>query len=415
MNRLPRKDIAIVGLGWAGSIVARQLAETGLDIVCFERGPWRDTARDFNLATIMDELRYNSRTDLMVQPAQAGITTRNNSQEVALPMRKWGSMHPGNGVGGASTHWAGITWRFTEDIFRQRSHLIERYGPNAIPADLTIQDWGITYDELEPYYYDYDRLAGVSGKAGNLKGKIQPGGNPFEAPRQHEYPTGPMAQTFAPSLFTKATTELGYKPFPVPSSLLSEPYTNSLGVKMGPCTFCGFCTNYGCANYSKASALICVVPWLLLQPNIEIRVNSEVLKVVLDPAGKKATGVVYADENNDETFQPADLVIICSFPFENVRLMLLSGIGKAYDPTTGTGNTGRNFAYQVPNSAAGFFEKAYFNPFVGSGAGGAGIDEFNNDNFDHAKLGFYGGGSTRMIPIGAAPISYRPVPAGTPR
>ncbi len=44
-----------------------------------------------------------------------------------------------------------------------------------------------------------------------------------------------------------------------------------------------------------------------------------------------------------------------------------------------------------------------------------GIDELNNDNFDHSGLGFVGGGSTRVTPIGAAPIASRPVPPGTPR
>ncbi|RCW87096.1 GMC family oxidoreductase [Paracoccus lutimaris] len=415
MRRLPKKDIVIVGLGWAGSIVARQLAETGLDILCLERGPWRDTARDFNISTVTDELRFDKRQALMVQPAQAGITVRNTVSETALPMRQWGSFHPGNGVGGAGLHWAGITWRFTPEIFRQRSHLVERYGESAIPAELTVQDWGLTYDELEPHYDAFDKLAGVSGRAGNLKGEIREGGNPFEGPRQNDYPLPPMVQTHGPKLFAKAAAELGYHPFPSPSALPSEPYTNSLGLKMGPCTYCGFCTNYGCANYSKASALICVVPWLLLQPNIEIRVNSEVVRIEKDGTGRRATGVVYLDGAGEELFQPADLVAVCGFQLENVRLMLLSGVGQPYDPATGTGVTGRNYAYQTPNSVTGFFENVAFNPFIGSGAAGGALDDLNNDNFDHAGLGFFGGGSTRVIPIGGAPISQRHVPSGTPR
>ena len=46
----------------------------------------------------------------------------------------------------------------------------ERYGKSFIPADMTIQDWGITYDELEPYYDRFEYTAAVSGKAGNIKG-----------------------------------------------------------------------------------------------------------------------------------------------------------------------------------------------------------------------------------------------------
>ena len=43
-KRLPHKDVVVVGLGWAGSIIANELTDEGLDVVAIERGPWRDTA-----------------------------------------------------------------------------------------------------------------------------------------------------------------------------------------------------------------------------------------------------------------------------------------------------------------------------------------------------------------------------------
>ena len=30
--------------------------------------------------------------------------------------------------------------------------------------DMTIQDWGITYDEIEPYYTKFEQMAGISGE-----------------------------------------------------------------------------------------------------------------------------------------------------------------------------------------------------------------------------------------------------------
>jgi gluconate 2-dehydrogenase alpha chain len=414
-TKLPRTDVVVIGLGWAGSIIANALTDQGLDVIAFERGPWRDTARDFNIASAPDELRYNQRQELMVQTAQNAITVRNDPSQTALPMRSWGSFHPGNGTGGAGNHWAGITFRFQPNEFRLRSYLTERYGAKAISEELTLQDWGTDWSEMEPHYTAFDRLAGLSGKAGNLKGQIQDGGNPFEGPRSEEYPTRPMRQPFGPTLFAEAARNLGYKPFPVPSALISEPYTNSLGVTMGPCTFCGFCTNYGCANYSKASAITTVLPALVRKSNFQAQTNSEVLRVTLDATGKHATGIVYVDTSGKEWEQPADLVIVTAFTLENVRLMLLSGVGTPYDPATNIGTTGRNYAYQTANSVTLFFDDKNFNPFIGAGAVGMGIDEFNNDNFDHSGLGFFGGGSVRVTPIGAAPIGYRPTPPGTPR
>src|SRR5204863_5194944 len=115
------------------------------------------------------------------------LTIRNRPAQDAQPMRRPGSFLPGEVVGGSGVHWSGHTWRWTDMEFKVRSHYEERYGKNFIPADMTIQDWGITYAELEPYYEKFERVAAVSGKAGNLNGDIVPGGNPFEAPRAHEY------------------------------------------------------------------------------------------------------------------------------------------------------------------------------------------------------------------------------------
>lgn len=412
-TKLPPKDVVVVGLGWAGAIIANELTDEGLDVVAIERGPWRDTARDFNIATAPDELRYNTRQELMLQTAQNTITVRNNVSETALPMRSWGSFHPGNGTGGAGNHWAGISFRFGPEEFRLKSHLTEKYG--AIPSELVLQDWGTDWTEMEPHYAAFDRVAGLSGKAGNLRGVIQDGGNPFEGPRSAEFPTPPLRQPYGPTLFAEAARNMGYKPFPVPSALISQPYTNPLGVTMGACTFCGFCTNYGCANYSKGSAITTILPVLIRKSNFSVLTNSEVLKVTLDSSGKRATGVVFVDTSGREWEQPADLVIVAAFPFENARLMLLSGVGQPYDPVANTGTTGRSYCYQTANSVQLFFDNKNFNPFIGGGAVGMGIDEFNNDNFDHSGLGFFGGGSIRVTPIGAAPIATRPTPPGTPK
>ena len=57
---------------------------------------------------------------------------------------------------------------------------------------MTIQDWGVTYDELEPYYDRFEYLCGISGQAGNVNGAIQAGGNPFEGARARGYPLPPL-------------------------------------------------------------------------------------------------------------------------------------------------------------------------------------------------------------------------------
>ena len=44
-TKLKSADIVIVGLGWTGGILAKELANTGLSIVVLERGAPRDTIR----------------------------------------------------------------------------------------------------------------------------------------------------------------------------------------------------------------------------------------------------------------------------------------------------------------------------------------------------------------------------------
>lgn len=240
-TRLPKTDVAIVGLGWTGSIQARELTAAGLRVVAIERGPWRETSTDFPVTFAQDERRYHIRHDLFLRPAQETITIRNNVGQTALPMRTWGSFMMPNGVGGGGVHWNAETWRFLPSDFRLKSHLTERYGAGFLPEDMTIQDWGVTYDDLEPHYDSFERLCGTSGRAGNIKGTKQPGGNPFEGPRSRDYPTPPQKQPFGPTLFGQAAESMGYHPFPQPSGNLSEAYTNPLGVTLGACTYCGFC------------------------------------------------------------------------------------------------------------------------------------------------------------------------------
>jgi gluconate 2-dehydrogenase alpha chain len=150
--------------------------------------------------------------------------------------------------------------------------------------------------------------------------------------------------------------------------------------------------------------------------NFEVRTESEVTRINLDNAGKRATGVTFVDSSGEEFEQPADLVILCGFQLWNVQLLLLSGIGTAYNPQTGEGQIGRNFTHQTMSSALGFFDKDKynFNPFVSAGSMGICIDEFNGDNFDHGPLGFVGGGYIGQVQTNGRPIQTTAVPPGTP-
>jgi gluconate 2-dehydrogenase alpha chain len=154
---------------------------------------------------------------------------------------------------------------------------------------------------------------------------------------------------------------------------------------------------------------------LLQDPKFELRTDAYVARLDYDKHAKKVKGVVYIDRRTgEEITQPADLVILTAYPFNNVLLLRLAGIGQPYDPQSGKGVVGKNYCYQTVGGVT-FFVDDEINPWIGTGTSAASIDEFQADNFDHGGLGFFGGGYICVSGSGGRPIQVRATPPGTPR
>jgi gluconate 2-dehydrogenase alpha chain len=416
VTMLPKKTVVIVGGGLSAALVARQVTAKGTDVVMLERGPERDNGAEAKLPTQRDELRWDVHGNLGQDWSMETYTFRHAPKDTALPARRLAAFMPGDGVGGAGDHWNGFLWRWAEYDPALRSHLEKRYGKKAIPGDMLLQDWGVTYAEMEPYHHQFEQLFGLCGKAGNIKGKIVPGGNPFEAPRRGEYPQKPLETTQAGLIFTAAAEKLGYKPFPSPAADSSGPYTNPDGMKLAECQYCGHCSPFICEARAKGTPSTLLFPLLRRRGNFELRPMSRVYGIVYDKEAKRATGVRHTDLLTGADYeQPADVVVLAAFTMSNTRLLLLSKIGRPYDPETGEGSLGRNFCYQVNSANLVFMKDQWINPFLCAGSSGVAIDEFNGDNFDHAGLGFLGGGVIACNIISGRPIKIARTPPGTPR
>jgi gluconate 2-dehydrogenase alpha chain len=401
-------DAVIVGVGWAGGIIASELTKAGLSVVGLERGPLR-APNDSAYVDKHDELRFAVRQDLVQDTALETWTFRHHDRERALPIRYAGAFTPATGVGGSSGHYGALTSRMAPWEFEIRSRTIARYGESAIAEGSTIQDWGITYEELEPYYDRMERQIGVSGAAGNVSCELREGGNPFEGPRSRPFPLPPVKLGEGATMIAAACRSLGLHPHPMASAILTRDYTNPDGVARGACTYCGNCSFYLCAAHAKGDALEAVLPVALASGRFDLRPSSYVVRVLHD--GGRATGVLYHDAAGQLVEQPAELVVLSAYAFNNTRLLLLSGMGEPYDPISATGVVGRNYAHQVHVLATGFFRNRRFRSYMGSG-GGIMVDDYANDNFDHGELGFIGGGALLCSPSLAAIRS--PLPPGTP-
>jgi gluconate 2-dehydrogenase alpha chain len=404
MKTLPAVDAVIIGGGWAGLLMAKELgSRTALSIVVLERGVAR-VSSDYTDA--MDELDYAIRLHMMQDLSQETVTLRHNTGQRALPLRQHGSFQIGAGVGGSGEHWNAQCPRFLPDCFELLSRSSAKYGAEALPEDHSIRDWGITYDELEPYYTRAEKLLGVSGKAGNLKGKQIDGGNIFEGWRSEEYPTPPTKVPYFSALFRDAAASLGYHPYSAPSATISQSYTNPDGISRGACTYCGFCGRFGCMVGAKAQPTNLLLPIIQKRKNVVLRAGAWVRRILFESGtNPKARGVTYIDATGEEVLQPASLVFLSSWTFNNTRLLLLSGIGQPYDPATGRGTVGSNLTHQVSTAAATVFFDQPLNRFMGSGSAGILMSDFDGDAFDHSKLGFLRGGYLAARGYGFQPIA----------
>ena len=377
---LKKTNVVIVGLGAAGGVACLPLAQAGIEVIGLDAGPRLNT-RDM----APDELRL-SRGVWPPGPQKTkgeAPTSRPNAASVAVQ-----GNHPMmNAVGGTSIHYWGQSWRLNPWDFKVRSETIRRYGASRIPRGSTIEDWPFDYDELEPYYDKVEYAIGVSGKAGNINGKIDERGNIFEAPRKREFPMPALRTTGFTERMAAAARSLGWHPFSGPAAVTTRSYDGRPG-----CAYHGYCSGAGCHVNAKSSTAVSTIPKAEKTGRFSIVPEARVTAVEADDNGR-VTGVTYV-KNGVEYFQPADVVLVAGYVYENSRLLLLSK-SKAYPKglSNNHGQVGRHyFSHNQGAPVAALFPFA-LNNWYGLPAQGTAVDNWADDNFDHSGLDFIGGGS----------------------
>jgi gluconate 2-dehydrogenase alpha chain len=393
-------DVAVIGLGAAGGVAVLPLARAGLKVVGIEAGTWMDP-HSFK----PDEIYNNVRSMVTSVPkAKREIPTfRTSVNERA----QQGTTHPMmNAIGGTSIHYHAQSWRYSPWDFQVRSASIRRYGANSIPKGSTLEDWPLSYEDLENYYDIVEHEVGVSGRAGNIMGKLDPRGNVFEGPRRRDFPMPPLRDTEFTDMMGAAARKLGWKPFRGPAAINSAPYRGRPA-----CAYHGYCDRGGCHISAKNSTAVTTIPEAVKTKNLTIADRSQVTRIVAGADGK-VTGVTYIRDGK-EYFQPAKVVLLASYTYENSRLLLLSK-SKAYPNglANNRAQVGRHY-FGHWDAQAGTGVTALFpvdlNIWYGAIAQNVTVDEWADDNFDHSGLGFIGGASiqvnTEKHPIGAAAMA----------
>jgi gluconate 2-dehydrogenase alpha chain len=397
-TRLKDTDVVIVGLGAAGGVAALPLAQAGIEVVGLEAGTWL-SRKDF----APDELRNNFRGwPQSIQKANQEIpTSRATASSPAAPR---GVLHPMmNAVGGTSLHYWAQSWRLNPWDFKVVSETKRRYGASRIPKGSTVEDWPFGLDEIEPYYDKVEYEVGVSGQAGNINGKIDSRGNSFEGPRKRGYPMPPLRGNEFLDKMAAAAKSLGWNPFPGPAAINSRSYQNRSG-----CMYHGFCNRGGCHVDAKNSTAVTTIPRAQATGRLKVVTRAHVTTIEVDGNGQ-VIGVNYLTDGA-EYFQPAKVVLVASFTYENVRLLLLSK-SKTFPNglANNHGQVGRHYFSHHQGAGVSALFPFNLNAWYGLPAQGVAVDNWADDNFDHGGLDFIGGGNLWVYsdrrPIAAAGMS----------
>ncbi len=267
-------DIAVVGCGAGGGVLAQRLARRGWKVVALDAGPFWDPDRDW----VSDEA--GSHHLYWTDPRVTG-----GADPVAL-----GANNSGRGVGGSMVHFAGYAPRLHPSDFRIRS------------LDGVGVDWPLDYDDLEPYYLDMEAELPVAGQT-------WPWGRP------HRYPQSPHPIAGNGLMFAKGCDAAGIEWKVGPVAIVNGRFGNR-----SHCIYRGFCLQ-GCKVNAKASPLITHVPDALAH-GAEIRPDSMVNRVLVDRR-RRATGVTYFHGGREHR-QRARMVAVAGYSIETPRLLLNS-------------------------------------------------------------------------------------------
>ncbi len=341
--------VVVIGSGAGGGTLGTELALNGIDTVILEAGGRHETEAFEN-----DEWPMFSKISWLDKRTTSG-SWRVAQDFSGLPA--WIV----KAVGGSTVHWAGASLRFQPHEFKART----TYGDIA---GATLLDWPIDLKEMEPWYAKAEDRMGVT-RTNDIPGL--PGNNNFK-------------------IMKAGADKLGYK----------ECHTGRMAINSQPrhgraaCQQIGFCFQ-GCKTNAKWSTLVAEIPRGEATGKLEVRPNSQVLRIEHDKSGK-VTGVLYADKDGKQQRQKARAVCIAGNSIESPRLLLNSASSMFPDGlANSSGQVGRNYMRHMTGSVYAVFDKPV-HMYRGTTMAGIIMDEAKHD----PSRGFAAGYEMETLSLG---------------
>ena len=326
--------ICIIGSGAGAGPIAYELSRAGYSVVILEKGPWIKTSQ-FNKDEIVAARRSVYTPNL--KDEQHVIESKNDDGEwVAEPTYETGrDFWNGSCVGGSSNFMSGYFHRMKPKDFK----LLSEYGTIE---GANIEDWPISYNDLEPYYTKVEKTVGVSGRIVH---------HSTQEPRSTKtFPYPPLAENIVSKWIDQASADLSYQIVPVPRAILSKSKDNR-----NACVYSNYCGSYGCSSDAKGSSRASLLNDSIATGNCDILANSKVFYLETD-GHNKIIKAHYYDINNEEQSIKADIFVIAAQAIETSRLLLMSKNKEFPDGlANNNGQVGKNLIFSAGGTGSGLF------------------------------------------------------------
>ncbi len=279
-------DVIIIGTGAGGGTLARRLAPSGKRILLLERGGYVPREKDnWNPKAVNIESRYQTKE----------VWKDKDGREL--------HPHTNYNVGGNTKFYGAALFRLRKEDFGEIRH----HG-GVSPA------WPISYETLEPYYAQAERMYHVHGIRGEDP-TDPPTGEPYPHPAvSHE----PRIQQLADDL-----KRMGLRPFHVPLGVQLD----ERNLQKSKCIRCETCDGFPCLVNAKSDAQTCGVDPALEHSNVSLITDAFVKRLETSGTGREVTGVVVQRNGIEERYR-GGVVVVSGGAINSAALLLRSANDK---------------------------------------------------------------------------------------
>ena len=275
-------NVIIIGTGAGGGTLAFRLAPSGARILLLERGDYVPREKDnWSSHAVNVAAKYHTREAW--------------SDGDGKPLHP----HTNYYVGGNTKFYGAALFRLRREDFGEIRH----HG-GISPA------WPITYDELEPYYAEAERLYHVHGARGE---------DPTDPPASGPYPHPAVSHEPRIEQLSDDFVRAGLRPFHVPLGIMLDEQTP----QRSACIRCGTCDGFPCLVHAKSDAqVVCVDPALAYR-NVTLLTGAYVERLDTSASGREISRVIVKRNGATETYS-ADIVVTSCGAINSAALLLRS-------------------------------------------------------------------------------------------